>query len=60
MRIFPICSAPALEVSYFSEAVKFKNFQNSGKARFRFVGELGVEANTKIYRTWQDVRSSML
>ena len=52
--------ASALEVSYFSEAVKFKNFQNSGKARFRFVGELGVEANTKIYRTWQDVRSSML
>lgn len=52
--------ASAIEVSYFSNAVKFRNFDDSGKARFRFIGELGVEANTKIYRTWQDVRSSML
>lgn len=52
--------ASALELSYFSNSVRFQNFKSSGKARFRFAGELGVEANTKIYRTWQNVRSSML
>ncbi|MGE4564056.1 MAG: hypothetical protein AB7F32_04230 [Victivallaceae bacterium] len=40
----------------------FKNgdysYDDKGGGRFRFVGEFGLEANTKIYNSWQDVRSA--
>lgn len=52
--------ASSIEVTRFSNQVPFQNFDRKGKARLRFAGEFGVEANTKIYRTWQDVRSSVL
>lgn len=34
-----------------------KNYDDDGGAKFRFAGELGVEVNTKFYRTWQDLKS---
>lgn len=37
-----------------------KNFDVENHAKLRFMSEFGVEANTKIYQTWQDVRSSWL
>ena len=42
------------------KAYPFKNFQVRNSAKFRFMSEFGVEVNTKIYRTWQNVRSSWL
>ncbi|MBR1964989.1 MAG: LPS-assembly protein LptD [Lentisphaeria bacterium] len=33
------------------------NYDRSGGARARFIGEFGFEANTKIHRTYNDVRS---
>ena len=35
----------------------FVNYDNDGGARFRVAGEFGLEMTTKIYKTWQDVRS---
>ena len=37
-----------------------KDYDDNGGSRVRFVGELGLQANTKISRTWQDVRSYWL
>jgi lipopolysaccharide assembly outer membrane protein LptD (OstA) len=34
------------------------NYDDDGGSKFRVVGEFGVEANTKIYRSWQNVRSA--
>ncbi len=39
---------------------KFSNYDNNGDAKFRVAGEFGLELTTKIYRTWQDVRSPFL
>ncbi len=36
------------------------NFDSKGGAKFRIMGELGVEATTKFYRTWNDVRVPMM
>lgn len=36
------------------------NYDDRGRAKLRFAGEIGVEASTKIYHAWQDVRSSFL
>ncbi len=33
-------------------------YDSKGGSKMRFVFEAGVEANTKIYRAWQDVRNS--
>ncbi len=33
------------------------SYDNRGGNRFRVTGEIGVEASTKIYNSWQDVRS---
>ena len=41
-------------------AYHLRNYDDDGGSRFRFAGELGLEASTKIYNTWQDVRSSWL
>ncbi len=34
------------------------NYDDKGGAKLRFVGETGLEMNTKIYRTWNDVKSA--
>lgn len=36
------------------------NYDKKGGSRFRFAGELGVEVNTKFYRSWQNVKSEFL
>ena len=33
------------------------NYNDRGDAKMRLIGEVGVEANTKIYNSWQNVRS---
>ncbi len=37
-----------------------KDYDDDGGSRIRFVGEFGLQANTKISRSWQDVRSYWL
>ncbi len=37
-----------------------KDYDDNGGSRVRFVGEVGLQVNTKISRTWQDVRSYWL
>ncbi len=41
-------------------AIDFWNYRVSNQARLRFLSEFGLEANTKIYRSWNDVKSSWL
>ncbi len=36
------------------------NYDSKGGSKFRFAGEIGLEANTKIYRSWNDVKSPFL
>ena len=38
--------------------VSVKNYDSDGGSRLRVVGELGIEANTKFYRAWQEVKSA--
>ncbi len=52
--------ADSIDQPFFSEMKPFTSFRGSGGADLRFIGELGIEANTKIYRTWQNVRNSFL
>ena len=35
-----------------------ENYDNNGGSKLRVTGEIGVEVNTKIYRSWQDVKSA--
>jgi len=37
-----------------------KNYQDTRDGKFRVIAEFGAEANTKIYNTWQNVRSDFL
>ena len=39
-------------------AVFVKNYDSSGGSRLRVAGELGLEANTKFYRAWQEVKNA--
>jgi lipopolysaccharide assembly outer membrane protein LptD (OstA) len=34
------------------------NYDSKGHSDVRFAAELGIEANTKIYRTWNDIKSA--
>ena len=34
------------------------NYDSHGGAKFRVIGELGVEVNTKFYHAWQDVKNA--
>ncbi len=36
------------------------NYNDRGDGKFRLIAEFGVEANTKIYNTWQNIRSDFL
>jgi len=53
-------AANSIQQPFFGDTTPFESFRDSGGADVRFIGELGIEANTKIYRTWQDVRSAWL
>ena len=37
--------------------VRVRNYDDHGHSKFRVLAEFGVEANTKIYNTWQNIRS---
>ena len=41
-----------------SPDVDVTNYDDRNGNIFRFAGEAGVEANTKIYRSWQDIKNS--
>lgn len=34
----------------------FNNYDTDGKSKVRTIGELGIEASTKIHNTWSDIR----
>lgn len=36
------------------------NYDSKGPDKWRFAGEIGLEGNTKIYRSWNDVKSPFL
>ncbi|MBR2374040.1 MAG: LPS-assembly protein LptD [Lentisphaeria bacterium] len=38
----------------------FKNYDDDGGSKVRWVGELGAELSTKIHNTWSDLRSTAL
>lgn len=47
------------DIGYESlRAAGTRSYDDKGGSRFRFVAEFGVEASTKIYNSWQDVRSA--
>lgn len=35
-----------------------KNYDHNGGSQYRFVGEFGLEANTKIYQSWQNTKNA--
>ena len=37
---------------------KVTNYDSKGGSKFRVIGEIGVEVNTKFYHAWQDVKSA--
>ena len=37
---------------------KVKNYDSKGGSKFRVIGEIGVEVNTKFHHAWQDVKSA--
>ena len=37
---------------------KVTNYDSKGGSKFRVIGEIGVEVNTKFYHTWQDVKNA--
>lgn len=41
-----------------SQLLKVHNYDKDGGARYRFVGEIGMEANMKFYRAWQTPRNA--
>ncbi len=36
------------------------NYDHKGGGKFRVVGEFGLEANTKVYQSWQDTKNAFL
>jgi len=46
--------------SLYGRWTEVNNFDVRNDAKLRFMSEFGVEVNTKIYRTWQNVRSAWL
>jgi lipopolysaccharide assembly outer membrane protein LptD (OstA) len=38
--------------------LKVPNYDSKGGSKFRVIGELGVEVNTKFYHAWQDVKNA--
>jgi len=38
--------------------VRVPRYDSKGGSKFRVIGELGVEVNTKFYHAWQDVKSA--
>ncbi len=54
MRLFMASDPQSMGVAFL------KNYDDKGGSVVRFLGELGVEASTKIHNTWQNARSSFL
>lgn len=46
------------EVEGIPWGTRVTNYDSKGGAKFRVIGELGVEANTKFYHTWQNVKNA--
>lgn len=50
---------PDLQLFNYTRNIRW-GYDNKGGSKFRFAGEFGVEMNTKIYNSWQNVRSAFL
>ena len=46
------------EVEGIPWGYRVTNYDSKGGSKFRVVGELGVEVNTKFYHAWQDVKNA--
>ena len=46
------------EVEGIPWGTRVTNYDSKGGSKFRVIGELGVEVNTKFYHTWQNVKSA--
>ena len=53
--IFALQAAADPEKDY---RIRVKNYNDDGGSKVRFIAEFGVEANTKIYRSWQNIRNA--
>ena len=47
----------AAAVDYQDFGLSIRNYDDHGHGKVRVLAEFGVEANTKIYNTWQNIRS---
>jgi len=45
------------DVDITNDNMNVVNYDSKGGARLRAVGEIGIQANTKIYRSWQNVKN---
>lgn len=48
----------SLQDNNLIDLVRFSAYDDQGGGRFRVLGEFGIEANTKISRTWSDVKNA--
>jgi hypothetical protein len=46
------------EVEGIPWGTRVTNYDSRGGSKFRVIGEIGVEVNTKFYHTWQNVKSA--
>ena len=46
------------EVEGLPWGTRVTNYDSKGGSKFRVIGELGVEVNTKFYHAWQDVKNA--
>lgn len=46
------------EVEGIPFGYRVTNYDSKGGSKFRVIGELGVEVNTKFYHAWQDVKNA--
>ena len=55
--LYTIINADDID-SWPDQYLKVQNYDHKGGARYRFVAEFGLEANTKFYRTWQTPKNA--
>jgi len=46
------------EIEGIPWGARVTNYDSKGGSKFRVIGELGVEVNTKFYHAWQDVKNA--
>ena len=46
------------EIEGIPWGTRVTNYDSKGGSKFRVIGELGVEVNTKFYHAWQDVKNA--